>query len=356
MVFPACLSSVTFTQDESRWSRRKSPEDGSCLALQQRGTPEHLTPLPQPSVSSFVTWEGAAHLPGFFPGLPAAGLCRPAPVGVRSPWRARRSRWQHSMASRGHCRAAQTVLRRRNGPLRKATCSQGCMGTASSVHPPFRGVVQTPGPSGLTSLQVEGGRHPVSPPTAPQPLSTMPCLEALGVARVWSQSSLHHGAPLQLCQASGGGVPTWHPWHPQTCGSFHPWGTPLLRVKAERCSGQNHPLLSLREEGALSCESRRGHQSPHDQLLPSYSRGRVTGSSGSLHPPRPPGGSGSPQCCDSYLNNQHFSSHSGPGPLIALRPLKTKEMRQTLSLPQGNWGSGEIKGRAQDFMEPPCWD
>lgn len=153
-----------------------------------------------------------------------------------------------------------------------------------------------------------------------------------------------------------GGVPTWHPWHPQTCGSFHPWGTPLLRVKAERCSGQNHPLLSLREEGALSCESRRGHQSPHDQLLPSYSRGRVTGSSGSLHPPRPPGGSGSPQCCDSYLNNQHFSSHSGPGPLIALRPLKTKEMRQTLSLPQGNWGSGEIKGRAQDFMEPPCWD
>lgn len=142
-------------------------KDGSRQALQQRWTPEHLTPLPQPSVSSFVTWEGAAHLPGFFPGLPPAGLCRPAHVGIRSPSRASRSRWQPSMASRGHCRAAQTVLRQWNGPLQKATCSQGCMGTASSVHPPFRGVVQTPGPSGLTSLQVEGGRHPVSPPNRP---------------------------------------------------------------------------------------------------------------------------------------------------------------------------------------------
>lgn len=104
------------------------------------------------------------------------------------------------------------------------------MGRPASIPLSGEQAVQTPGPLGLNSLLAKVTGIQVLPPTGPQPLSPVPCLEALGEARVWSRTSLHSQSPTAALLGLGvGGVPTWHPWHPQTCSSFAPYMDTTLK-------------------------------------------------------------------------------------------------------------------------------
>lgn len=120
--------------------------------------------LAQPFDSNLphFAWKWVSHLPGSLPSrglarLPSPGFGGPA-GGTESLSVPRSSRCQPTLASRGHCHAVQTVpasaCRTGSSPLGGPQPSQlQEADVLSSIHPPFRGAVSSPGPGHWVSTQ-----------------------------------------------------------------------------------------------------------------------------------------------------------------------------------------------------------